>query len=230
MPLPVSSAELARNAALAVMQTTGAGQTAGRGQLADDGVCGGLAQVTLGCRLMAMFCRVLSTDLATGDEGSRDTCSEFCSWVQVNYFDGITTDEHGAAVRALARQMNHAVDSLCATQNFVGWPAIAAEQTPDSPAATDGASGPVAVGTAAMQIQQIQAIRQGLVGGLWKCERCTFVHEEEEKQLLWCRICGEDRVGPHVDRERLQAAEDQAAAVAAVAAAAAAADAELANI
>ena len=99
---------------------------------------------------MAMFCRVLSDDLATGDEGSMDSCSEFCSWVQVSCFDGITTDEHGAAVRAVARRMNHAVDWLCATQNFVGWPANAAEHMPDSLAASDGASGPAAVGTVAM--------------------------------------------------------------------------------
>ena len=47
--------------------------------------------------------------------------------------------------------------------------------------------------------QQIQAIRQGLVGGRWKCGSCTFVHEELEKQLLWCRVCHKDRVGPDVD-------------------------------
>ena len=47
--------------------------------------------------------------------------------------------------------------------------------------------------------QQIQAIRQGLVGGRWKCGSCTFVHEELEKQLLWCRVCNNYRVGPDVD-------------------------------
>jgi len=113
-----SAAELVRKVAVEVMQTAGKMPPLGA------------ARVERGSQLMSQFCSALAADCPAGDESSHANCSEFCGWVQTNCFDGITTDEHGAAVRARTRALNKSVERLCAKQEYSIWREIVAEFSP----------------------------------------------------------------------------------------------------
>lgn len=63
--------------------------------------------------------------LPKGDSSTRPPIEEFCGWVQTLYFDGISTDEHGAELRQLARSMNQETEKLLRDQVFVEEPADA---------------------------------------------------------------------------------------------------------
>jgi hypothetical protein len=56
--------------------------------------------------------------LPKGDASTSAHIEAFCGWVQVTYFDGITTDEHGAELRQQARDMTRLTDGLARDQIF----------------------------------------------------------------------------------------------------------------
>ncbi len=78
--------------------------------------------------------------LPKGDSSTRPYIEEFCGWVQTLYFDGISTDEHGAELRQLARAMNQQTEKLLRDQIFSEEPA----PTPASAAAPASAVSAVA--------------------------------------------------------------------------------------
>merc|ERR1719456_790261 len=44
--------------------------------------------------------------------------NDFCAFIQLRYFDNITTDEHGAEARSRARENNRLIERLCSEQKF----------------------------------------------------------------------------------------------------------------
>jgi hypothetical protein len=53
-----------------------------------------------------------------GDESTRSHLERFCGHVQTTYFDGVTTEEHGAELRNRCKQLNAMIESLCRLQKF----------------------------------------------------------------------------------------------------------------
>ena len=45
----------------------------------------------------------------------------FRAWLQALYFDGITTNDHGAEARHRARHNNHRIEQLCSRQLFASF-------------------------------------------------------------------------------------------------------------
>lgn len=76
-------------------------------------------KVEAGQEALGKLKRTLSgAGLPQGDGTTRLHIEEFCGWVQTLYFDGITTDEHGAELRQLARSMNQETERLLREQVF----------------------------------------------------------------------------------------------------------------
>ena len=53
-----------------------------------------------GGSLLARLCNMLTAmGLDEGTDGTKPMVEEFATWLQVTYFDGVTTAEHGEALR-----------------------------------------------------------------------------------------------------------------------------------
>merc|ERR1712159_611623 len=61
---------------------------------------------------------VAAAGLAEGNDETEKYIDHFCAFLQARYFDGINTDEHGAAARSRAREDNRLIERLCSEQKF----------------------------------------------------------------------------------------------------------------
>jgi len=81
-------------------------------------------------RLKRLCLTLANAGLSCGIDATEKHIDSYCSWVQSTYFDGITTEEHGADARLRARRNNRMVESLVTLQDFAG---VAAKFNPSSP-------------------------------------------------------------------------------------------------
>jgi hypothetical protein len=87
--------ELVRALCAYIMKTTGAAPKAAAERLAEGG------------SLLARLCNMLTAmGLDEGTDGTKPMVEEFATWLQVTYFDGVTTAEHGEALRCASMMIN----------------------------------------------------------------------------------------------------------------------------
>ena len=90
------------------------------------------SRLAAGEERLARLVHTLSTaGLLTGTAETLKCVEDFCAFLQGRYFDGITTDEHGAEARSRARNNNRLVEQLCSKQHF-------REMADSMPQPTDG--------------------------------------------------------------------------------------------
>merc|ERR1719160_520424 len=86
--------------------------TAGKTSKAADSIAAGEE------RIARLVHTLSAAGLATGTAETEKFVNDFCAFIQLRYFDGITTDEHGAEARQRARENNRLIEKLCSEQNF----------------------------------------------------------------------------------------------------------------
>merc|ERR1719160_2501428 len=86
--------------------------TAGKTSKAADSIAAGEE------RIARLVHTLSAAGLATGTAETEKFINDFCAFIQLRYFDGITADEHGAEARQRARENNRLIERLCSEQNF----------------------------------------------------------------------------------------------------------------
>merc|ERR1719160_950837 len=86
--------------------------TAGKTSNAADSIAAGEE------RIARLVHTLSAAGLATGTAETEKFINDFCAFIQLRYFDGITTDEHGAEARQRARENNRLIEKLCSDQHF----------------------------------------------------------------------------------------------------------------
>merc|ERR1719158_756683 len=86
--------------------------TAGKTSKAADSIAAGEE------RIARLVHTLSAAGLATGTAETEKFINDFCAFIQLRYFDGITTDEHGAEARQRARENNRLIERLCSEQHF----------------------------------------------------------------------------------------------------------------
>ena len=86
--------------------------TAGKTSKAADSIAAGEE------RIARLVHTLSAAGLATGTAETEKFVNDFCAFIQLRYFDGITTDEHGAEARQRARENNRLIERLCSEQHF----------------------------------------------------------------------------------------------------------------
>merc|ERR1719160_150768 len=86
--------------------------TAGKTSNAADSIAAGEE------RIARLVHTLSAAGLATGTAETEKFINDFCAFIQLRYFDGITTDEHGAEARQRARENNRLIERLCSEQHF----------------------------------------------------------------------------------------------------------------
>ena len=90
-----------------IMKTTGAAPKSAAQRLAEGG------------SLLVRLCNMLTAmGLNEGDEETKPMVEEYATWLQTEYFDGVTAAEHGEPMREFSRRLNHHVTDLVETQEF----------------------------------------------------------------------------------------------------------------
>jgi len=69
-------------------------------------------------RVARLVHTVAVAGLTEGNGETEKYVDNFCGFLQARYFDGITTDEHGAKARSRAREGNSLIERLCSEQKF----------------------------------------------------------------------------------------------------------------
>lgn len=90
-----------------IMKTTAAAPKSAAQRLAEGG------------SLLVRLCNMLTAmGLNEGDEETKPMVEEYATWLQTEYFDGVTAAEHGEPMREFSRRLNHHVTDLVETQEF----------------------------------------------------------------------------------------------------------------
>lgn len=77
------------------------------------------SRLVAGEERVARLVHTLATaGLLRGTAETAKYVDDFCAFLQARYFDGITTDEHGAEACSRARHNNRLIEQLCTEQNF----------------------------------------------------------------------------------------------------------------
>ena len=85
----------------------------------DKPTSGAETMLGYGKQTLLDFCSMMvKQGVSRGEDSCRDHVGELCAFVQSNFFDGITTDGHGASLRGEARVLNRATSGLAESLQF----------------------------------------------------------------------------------------------------------------